>query len=231
MKPLKIEYRSRLPHIAPVGASFFVTFRMADALPQRIIQGLKWELEKATEQLKREKPPDYRQLILVEQKRFFGKYDYQLDVQPFGSCALKKPKITAIVKKELHRYDGDLYDLIAYSIMPNHVHILIDTVIQITDYEMIGGELMPVLMDEIPEEFEELYRIMKSIKGTSAYYANKVLGKTGITFWQKDSYDHYIRNDKEWNNIVAYILNNPVKAKFVKTWQEWEGTYLKPTLE
>ena len=40
MKPLKIEYRSRLPHIAPVGASFFVTFRMADALPQRIIQGL-----------------------------------------------------------------------------------------------------------------------------------------------------------------------------------------------
>jgi putative transposase len=230
MKP-KIEYRSRLPHIAPVGASFFVTFRLADALPQKVVQALKWELEQAIQVLEQDKPNHYKKLIQDEKKRFFGKYDYQLDHKPFGSCILSKSEIATIVKEQLYRHDGILYDLMAYCIMPNHVHILIDTAIQVTEYEIVDGEKTPFLMSNLPDDFKELDQIMKKIKGASAYYANKLLGTTGTTFWQKDSYDHFIRNDKEWNNIVSYILENPVKAGLAKNWELWEWTYLKPTLK
>ena len=105
-----------------------------------------------------------------------------------------------------------------------HVHIMIDTSIQVTEYKMIDGELLPFWMEELPEEFKELYKIMKRIKGASAYFCNKALGKTG-TFWQKDSFDHFVRTEKEWHNIVKYILDNPVKAGLVEKWEDWDGSY------
>ena len=71
---------------------------------------------------------------------------------------------------------------------------------------------------------------MKRIKGASAYYCNQYLKKTGESFWQKDSYDHYVRNEKEWSNILWYILQNSVKAALVKDWKEWNGTYLQPKI-
>jgi hypothetical protein len=71
---------------------------------------------------------------------------------------------------------------------------------------------------------------MKKVKGASAFYANQFLGKTGKPFWQKDSYDHYVRNEKEWQNIFWYILNNPVKAKLVDKWEDWEFSYYAPSL-
>ena len=228
MKP-KIFYRSTLPHLTPVGASFFVTFRLADALPQNVIRVMKWELDKKIASLKEEKPKNYLQLIRDEKKRFFGKYDHQLDKQPFGGCALKKPVIAEIVANHLLKYDNDRYELIAYCIMPNHVHMLINTEIQITDYVEINGRKLPFLVDEIPENFTELHEIMRRIKGASAYSCNQELGKKG-RFWQRDSYDHYIRNEKEWTNIFWYILNNPVKAKLVNNWEDWKHTYVSPKL-
>jgi|AntRauTorckE5430_2_1112549.scaffolds.fasta_scaffold00411_2 REP element-mobilizing transposase RayT len=225
----KIDYRSRLPHLTPVGATFFVTFRLADALPRHIVNQLKFQMDKTIEELRKEKPKNYRQLIQDERKRFLGKYDYQLDNKPYGSCILQQPEIAAIVKEQLHRFDDELYKLICYCIMPNHVHILIDTSIQVTEYKMIKGELLPFWMDELPESFQELYKIMKRIKGASAYYCNKALNKTG-TFWQKDSFDHFVRDEKEWHNIVQYILNNPVKAGLVKDWKNWKNTHVPSNL-
>jgi putative DNA methylase len=58
-------------------------------------------------------------------------------------------------------------------------------------------------------------RLMKSLKGCTAREANRLLGRTGIPFWQKESYDHAVRNETEWNRIVRYIENNPVKAGLV----------------
>ena len=112
--------------------------------------------------------------------------------------------------------------------MPNHVHILIDTAIQVVDYEMVNGKWMSHWLDDIPNNFKELDEIMRRIKGASAYYCNKLLRRTGQSFWQKDSYDHFIRNEKEWNNILNYILQNPVKAGFCQEWQDWKFTYIKP---
>ena len=114
--------------------------------------------------------------------------------------------------------DGDKYDLITYCIMPNHVHVLMDFSRQIVDKEGF-------YRDEIPENYTQLDKVMKLIKGGSAYEANKILGRRG-TFWQKDSYDHYVRNEKEFYNIVNYILENPVKAKLVKNTENYQHIYI-----
>lgn len=230
MKKNKIAYRSRLPHLLPIGASFFVTFRLADALPRTVIRTLQETFDLKIQAIKVKKSQDYKKQIQEEKKRLFGQYDKQLDHEPYGSCALIQPEIMALIKEQLHRFDDELYELRAYCIMPNHVHILIDTAIQVTEYEMIDGEMRPFLLDNAPEEFKELFQIMKRIKGASAYYCNQFLKTTGESFWQKDSYDHYVRNEKEWSNILWYILQNPVKAALVKDWKEWNGTYLQPKI-
>jgi putative transposase len=66
---------------------------------------------------------------------------------------------------------------------------------------------------------------MKYIKGATAREANLLLKKQG-TFWQKESYDHYVRNDRELDNIINYILNNPVKAGLIEDWTQWPWTFL-----
>ncbi len=57
---------------------------------------------------------------------------------------------------------------------------------------------------------------MKSLKGATAREANRLLGRTGEPFWQKESYDHWVRSQREFEKIRAYIESNPVKAGLVQ---------------
>jgi putative transposase len=88
------------------------------------------------------------------------------------------------------------YGLHAWVVMPNHVHILI--------------------RPRVP-----LAKITQWIKGRTAREANLLLGRTGEPFWQIESYDHWVRNEREFNKIVAYIEGNPVSAGFATTPEEW----------
>jgi REP-associated tyrosine transposase len=65
---------------------------------------------------------------------------------------------------------------------------------------------------------------MKSLKGYSAWEANRVLDRKG-TFWEKESYDHVVRDDREFDRVVKNVLNNPVKAGLVKDWKQWPWSY------
>lgn len=218
---IKTFYKNRLPHLAPVGATFFVTFRLADSLPQTIVRAMRAAMENRKQALKQDKK-NYKKQLYEEYKRYYAKYDHQLDNKPYGECYLRQPEIARIVADKIHEFDGVYYDLHCYCIMPNHVHMLIDTMQQLVlpDY---------TILNEIPEDYVQLHKIMKRIKGSSARLANLALGRSG-TFWQKDSYDHFVRNEQEWRNIVVYILNNPVKAGLVSDWESWPFTYLKPDL-
>jgi hypothetical protein len=64
-------------------------------------------------------------------------------------------------------------------------------------------------------------RLMKSLKGFTAREANRLLGRTGEPFWQRESYDHRVRDDAEWNRIAHYIEDNPVKAGLVSCAREY----------
>jgi REP element-mobilizing transposase RayT len=80
--------------------------------------------------------------------------------------------------------------------MANHVHVL----------------MLPLI---------DPSRLLKSLKGSTAREANRVMGRTGQAFWQRESYDHWVRDEKEWRRISAYIENNPVKAGLVSRAEDY----------
>lgn len=220
---MKTYYHNRLPHIAPLGATFFITFRLADSLPQSIVRRMISQLESRIEKLKTEQPKGYQKEIIRQRKLIFKQYEDQLDINPYGECHLKNEAVVKIIKEKLHEYDGDKYKLICYCIMPNHIHLLFDTSIQLVN----ETEFLP---DGTPQNYMQLDKIMKRIKGASAVTANRILKRKG-TFWQKDSYDHYVRNEKEYLRILFYILNNPVKAGLVEKWEDFQNTYIASQIQ
>ncbi len=216
---MKTFYRQRLPHIQPIGASFFVTFRLFGSLPRSIIKELKVEYEdKIQDIIKKDITSHQKNLEIFNlRKEYLVEYDSLLHKVNTGPIYLANDNIRAILQKQLHRFDNILYDLICYSIMSNHVHILINTSIQL---EAINDDT------ELEMNYKPLDVIMKKIKGPSAWYSNKELNKNG-QFWERESFDIYIRNEIMYSNVISYILNNPIKANMVKNWEEFPGNYLK----
>ncbi len=218
LEKIKPFYRGNLPHMQPIGSTFFVTFRLQGSLPKEKMFLLKKAFLQSEKGMRMEQLIREMDATGQSNSSFFQLYDSLLESTMEGAHHLKNPAMAKLVQKELHRFDGELYDLICYCIMSNHVHILIDTSIQIPDnFEVVNWESL---------EFEPLQTIMKRIKGPTAIYANRLLESSG-RFWQKESYDRYIRDQREYDNVVAYILNNPVKAGLVKTWEEYPFTYMK----
>jgi REP element-mobilizing transposase RayT len=110
--------------------------------------------------------------------------------------------------------DGERYRLLAYCLMPNHVHLVIDT----TGYEIEIHHRGPTAPYPLADT-------LKRLKGRTARRCNLVLGRSG-PFWHHESYDHIVRNQQEYERIVAYILNNPVKAGLVENWEDWKFSFV-----
>jgi len=160
--------RGYLPHFDSGEYFQFVTFRLADSLPKTVLD--KWRLE--------------MQNAEISDINFRRRIEYYLD-QNYGSAVLKDQRIAEIIQETLYKWDGERYRLVAWVIMPNHVHILI-------------GSL----------DGNKLSDIMHSIKSYTAHEANRILGKKG-SFWFKEYFDRYIRNHKHFVQTITYIENNP----------------------
>ena len=117
--------------------------------------------------------------------------DRHLDTTRTGPMYLRQEEIARLVLSSLRRgVEIGHYLLGSYVIMANHVHAL----------------LLPAISPS---------RLLRALKGSSAREANHVLGRTGETFWQAESYDHWVRDEIEYRRIAAYIENNPVRAVLV----------------
>jgi hypothetical protein len=115
----RLFYRRSLQHFQPPGATLFVTFRLAGSIPAHVIRTLVAE----SHQLKDEaKVLSDRSALYREQKRLWGKWDQALDQATTGPFWLREPQIASIVTGSLHYLDNRVYDLGAYSVIPNHVH-------------------------------------------------------------------------------------------------------------
>ena len=204
---MKTKYRRRLPHIQPTHGTFFVTFRLHNSIPVSVIQRLKREHEEAVRNIKEQIDDEetVKDLITRGQKKYFGKLDAYLDNGPTGPHWLLDPKIAETVCEAIHYRDQDIYDLIAFCIMSNHVHLV---------FSQLDQSLT-------------LARIMKSLKRFTSRAANKILDRTGKAFWQSESYDHLVRDERELTRITDYVLQNPVKAGLVDRWENWPYCYLK----
>lgn len=242
----KESYRRNLPHFQPPEATIFVTFRLDGSLPKPVIEQWrreKIELEMSLHKWSATSPQDARPdpIAMADEKlnfhrRWFKKFETILDGTTAGPLWLKDDRIAEIVAKAIHYRDGAVYRLDSYTIMPNHVHIVFAPFLneqlarELTDKNIRDRCRKTTYSVQTREEMTKvaLASIMQSLKGWTARQCNMALNRSG-QFWQHESYDHVIRNQAEWERIVNYVINNPVKAGLVAHWQDWKWSYRRQT--
>ncbi len=178
--------RGFLPHWESDHATYFVTFRLADSLPGDLLERLGKE-EETLERVDRGMPAGSRR---YEVRAILQKAEQALD-SGLGACYLSDRRIAKIVADAIRHFHGERYCLWAWCIMPNHVHVLFSPL----------GE-------------QTLDSIVHSWKSFSGLQANRLLGRTG-QFWQREYFDHLVRNEASLLKISRYVLENPCKAGLV----------------
>lgn len=204
---IKPFYKKDLPHYQPPDdAVFFITTRLDGSLPHDVIEKIKIEREQEIELISQSRVPFKEKQTLTDNahKRFFGKYDAILDKYDIGNNWLKIPAIAEMVCESLHFFDNQRYELMCFTVMSNHIHVVF----------------------ELKKEYT-LYGIMQSIKTFTARKANELLNRSG-QLWQHESYDRVVRDSDELSRIIAYVLNNPVKAGLCDSWEDWKYSYVNP---
>jgi len=182
--------RGFLPHRDEPGLTQFVTFHLADSFPESLRS--EWEHFARIE--------DDR-----EQRKQLEAY---LD-KGRGECHLRWPGIAKLVEDNFRQFSGECcgsqsrapgalarYELRAWVIMPNHVHILF-RVVAVSMAETVGAW-----------------------KKHTGRLANKLLGKQGA-FWAEDIFDGFLRDSEHELQTVQSIENNPTKAELVLDPKNW----------
>jgi len=204
----KTFHRRNLPHLQPLGGTFFVSYNLANAIPKRIYN--KWNLEyELQKKVILESSKTVKEDLDKLHKRNFAERDKYLDTCKNENHSEIKDEIAQIVADPIHFWDGKKIDLICYCLMSNHVHLVF--------------RLLDKSETDTPKYLEDM---MHSIKQFSAKKCNVILNRKG-DFWQHESYDRLIRNDEELFRIILYVLNNPVKAGLCKDPFDWKWTYLQ----
>ena len=189
-------HRRNLPHLYYNDGTYFITYRLFGSMPKEILS----ELNKLSNQ---ELKIGFNQLELLKIENILNKYEELLNTNNYLPRYLSNESIAEICQRTIHYYDDNQYKLICYCIMPNHIHLIFT--------------LLP--------NNKGISKIMQSIKRTSANESNKVLNKEG-TFWQAESFDRLIRDDKELYFTINYVLENPVKAGLIDDLGKWKYTYI-----
>lgn len=166
--------RGYLPHCDADGLVQHVVFRLADSLPASALQ----------------------KMALLSKVERFARCERFLDASE-GAVILKAPETAKVVVDALLWFDGQRYALIAWCVMPNHVHVVVE-----------------------PWAGHTLDRIVKSWKAYSAAKINALVGKSG-RLWAPDYFDRFMRSDAHLAATVAYVENNPVIAGLCERPEDW----------
>jgi REP element-mobilizing transposase RayT len=178
--------RGYLPHFDAGKVVQSVTFRLADSLPQEKLKILEEQLSALPE-------------TLAERERRTS-IEQWLDAG-MGCCVLRHPVIAELVQDSLLQFDSERYHIIAWCIMPNHVHVLLE----------------PIL---------SLASIVKSWKSWTGKYARIKAIELGFAvpahrFWMREYWDRFIRNEEHFQQAICYIHENPFKAKLCAAPEDW----------
>ena len=209
-------YRRNLPHLQYNSGYYFVTFRLYGSIPVNVIQKLKSYRRSLKKKLKNEDIKEFRHNL---EMKLFLKFESFLDRNLNGPYRLEKNDIASVVKKSIHFRDHKLYDLYAYCIMPNHVHMVFSLLNQDKEPEETDNNFYN------PKDFP-VTEILGNLKKYTSGKCNKILKRSGH-FWQAESFDRLIRDNSELENCILYTLYNPVKAKLVSDWKQWPHSYCK----
>ena len=192
---LKSFYRRNLPHIQTPGATFFVTFQLAGAIPQHVLaqwrtEKLRFDKEKSRLlRLQNDSGSASTQQRHFEEKnkhlewnrQWFRKFEKTLDSAGSGPVWLKDDRIAKAVAESLHYRDGKMYCLDAYCIMSNHVHVVF-TPLPIQSSDVAQTVSLHANDNDTQTKslcYNTLSSIMQSLKGYTAHKANRLLGRKG----------------------------------------------------
>ena len=171
-----------LPHWTQKENIYAVTFRLNDSLPSAIVEDIKREGEALFAQIEQE-----GKLTLGEEQRLKNlssdKIEKCLDTA-LGECWLQRDDVAYLVRDALVHFNNERYQLFAWCIMPNHVHVMVK-----------------------PLAEHKLSDILHTWKSFTAKEANKLIDREG-PFWQQEFYDHLVRDEDDFSRQIAYCINN-----------------------
>lgn len=175
----------KLPHWQQPGATYFMTWRLADSIPKEKM--VKWRAERDGWLLENPKPWD--EVTETEYHRLFSMEIERMMDKGYGSCVLLDERVRIVVEDSFGSADGRRYDLHSWVIMPNHVHLL---------FSMAEGE--------------SLEKVVGGWKKYTARRINVILGQEG-RLWQKDYFDTLIRDWEHMLRAARYLRRNPVNLR------------------
>jgi REP element-mobilizing transposase RayT len=189
---LHIREGAYLPHWTKGGAVYAVAFRLIDSLPQEVLAAWRSEREAIVANAKGQGRPLTAHEATRLDELYSERVETYLDAN-HGSCWLRDVRIARTMSDALMHFDRKRYNLLAWCVMPNHVHAVVQ-----------------------PLPGFELASILHSWKRHVASEANKLLGRTGA-FWQPEYYDHLTRDEDDLVHAVEYAYHNPGHAG----WENW----------
>ncbi len=188
--------RGYLPHREGEHPIYFVTFRLADSLPRELLVQLRKEREALEESKQVGNDLAGDRAHLQELRAILRRAERCLD-SGLGPCYMCDFRIAKIVADAIRHFHGERYQLLAWCVMPNHAHAVFSPL----------GE-------------HKLETILHSWKSFSANEANRLLGRSG-RFWQREYFDHLVRNEASLRKITQYVKDNPQRAG-LRNWP-WVG--------
>jgi putative transposase len=187
-------YVRHLPHWRQRGATYFVTFRLADSLPQ----ARRDQLQQWRAQWEREHPPPRSSRDWEAFARQFTRATEAWMDEGNGECVFRSPELAELMSVSFLHFQDLRYSTICFVVMPNHCHVVVRPL----------GEF-------------DLETILNSWKGYVGHEVNRRLGRRG-PLWQDESYDRIIRDEEHLYRVVQYIGNNPAKAGLPRLqWHRW----------
>ena len=189
--------RGYLPHTNVLDGTYSITIRLFDSLPQSVYHRYRQELEL------KQRLGTYDPLILWD--------DYQTKIEKYldasyRKCWLRDPRIAKLAVDGFKKYDGQRYILHAYTIIPNHAHVLFSL-----------------------QNVKPLGKVIGTWKGSSSFFANKMLQRSGI-FWQREYFDRIVKSQRQFEYTIRYIFMNPVKAGLCADVFQWPWTGASPEI-
>jgi putative transposase len=202
--------RGYLPHCDHPGLLQTITYRLADSLPATVLEQMDAEL--------RSLPPERQD---AERRK---RVEAWLDAG-HGSCVLRLPEAAACVVDTWRHFAGERYDLIAWVVMPNHVHVLIRTyegvalgkVVQ--SWKSYTGRRIREMMEDMSRAGTECAQRGRAGARRSRELRAPARQSQGV--WMREYWDRYIRDERHFQMTVDYIHQNPVKAGLVRRAEDW----------
>lgn len=176
--------RGYLPHFDDHKTTQALTFRLADSYPKKVQEQAKLVLKQ------HESTGNMSRQVIIQAQAILDK--------GYGECWMKHAEIADCVQDHLLAGHLKLFILHGWSIMPNHVHLVL------TQCKSVS-----------------LSAILKQLRLHMATDCNKLLGRRG-RFWGRGYFDRYLRDPTHFRKAIKYMDDNPIAAQLCLQPERWQ---------